>query len=117
MIRGALFVIAVAAGGVAAFISQASSPDYVHLFWTFLPVVVAHVGAVAVYCFRVRHWTRWILVCIALFTLFCWVEFAYRVFPVHPNRSLRAAAGRSDASINIMKVHPLQSTLAPASGA
>ena len=33
------------------------------------------------------------------------------------NRSLQATAGRSDASIKIMKIHPLQSALAPASGA
>jgi hypothetical protein len=34
-----------------------------------------------------------------------------------PNQSLQATAGRSHASIKIMKTHSLQSALAPASGA
>ena len=34
-----------------------------------------------------------------------------------PNQSLQATAGRCDASIKIMKTHPLQSALALASGA
>jgi hypothetical protein len=117
MIRGAIFFIAVASGGVAAFISQASSPDYSRLFWSSLPVLVAHLGAVALYCFLARHWARWILVGIAIFTLFCWCEFAYRVFhPMHPNQSLQLTAGRFYASRGVMKTFPFQSTLAPASG-
>jgi hypothetical protein len=32
-------------------------------------------------------------------------------------KSLQATAGRSDVSLKIVKTHPLQSTLAPASGA
>src|SRR3982750_1756070 len=117
MIRGALFAIAVAAGGVATVISQVSSPDYMRLFWSFLPVLVAHLGATALYCFLARHWTRWILVCIAVFTLFCWCEFAYRVFhPMHPNQSLQLTAGRFYAAREIMNASPFPSTLAPASG-
>jgi hypothetical protein len=34
-----------------------------------------------------------------------------------PKQSLQATAGRSDASIKIMKTHPLKSALALASGA
>jgi hypothetical protein len=33
------------------------------------------------------------------------------------NQSLQATAGRFDATVKIMKTHPLQSTLVPASGA
>jgi len=117
LIRGVLFVLALAAGGVAVFTSQASSPDYVRLFWSFLPVLVAHLGAVAVYSFLARHWTRWVLVCIAVFTLFCWCEFAYRAFrPMHPNQSLQLTAGRFYTSPEIMNTFPFQSPLAPAGG-
>jgi hypothetical protein len=117
LIRGTLFVIAVAAGGVAAFVSQASSSDYVRLFRSFLPFLVVHLGAVAAYCFVARDRTRWILVCIAAFTLFCWCEFAYRVFHrMHPNQSLQLTAGRFYAASEIMNAPPFQSTLAPASG-
>jgi len=33
-----------------------------------------------------------------------------------PNQSLQATAGLSAATVKIMKTHPLQSALAPASG-
>jgi len=35
---------------------------------------------------------------------------------VTPNQSLQLTAGRSGAALEIMKTHPLQSTLAPAIG-
>ncbi len=33
-----------------------------------------------------------------------------------PNQTMQPTAGRSDASLNFMKTHPLQIALAPASG-
>lgn len=56
-------------GIFTAFVSQTSSPDYQHLYWSILPVAAVHLSLSGVYVARVRHWTRFIALVVAVVTL------------------------------------------------
>jgi hypothetical protein len=67
-------------GLLTAFISQGSSPDYRALFWSLLPVAIFHFLLTVVYFLRVRHWTRWGALGLALITVGFFGEMTMRVW-------------------------------------
>ncbi len=76
---GAL-IVSVLLGFYTAFISQASSSDYRRLFWSTLPAALAHFTLALGYFFRVRHWTRWVCLCVAIVVMMFYAEMALRVW-------------------------------------
>lgn len=79
-VRTGVLIIAMLLGIYTALISQASSPDYRRLFWSILPVALIHFTLAFGYFFRVRHWTRWISLCIAIVVVAFYGEMALRVW-------------------------------------
>ena len=75
-----MLVTTVLFGLYTAFVSQASSPDYRRLFWCILPVALAHFTLALGYAFRVRHWTRWISLCVAIVVMTYYGEMTLRVW-------------------------------------
>jgi len=76
---GAL-VLVLLSGAYTAFVSQASSPDYRRLFWNILPIALIHFALVIVYFLRVRHWTRWAALSVAIVALGFLSEMTLRVW-------------------------------------
>ena len=74
------FVLVFLSGLLTAFVSQASSPDYRRLFWSVLPVAVFHFALALVYFLRVRHWTRWGALGLAIVALGFVGEMTLRVW-------------------------------------
>jgi hypothetical protein len=75
-----LFIVSAFAGLLTAFLSQAASPNYRHLFWFILPFFLVHLVTVALYFFLVRHWSRLILGIITVLAVCGVSECAFRVF-------------------------------------
>ncbi len=78
--RAGVLVITVLFGLYTAFFSQASSPDYRRLFWSILPVALVHFTLALGYFFRMRHWTRWISLCVAIVVMAFYGEMTLRVW-------------------------------------
>ena len=78
--RAGALVLVFLSGLLTAFVSQASSPDYRRLFWSVLPVAVFHFALALVYFLRVRHWTRWGALGLAIVALGFLGEMTLRVW-------------------------------------
>jgi len=79
-VRTGMLVVAVLLGFYTAFISQASSSDYRRLFWSILPIALLHFSLAFGYFFRVRHWTRWVSLCVAIVVMASYGEMTLRVW-------------------------------------
>ena len=75
-----VLIVAVLLGFYTAFISQASSPDYRRLFWSILPVALVHFILAFGYFFRMRHWTRWVDLGVAIVVMASFGEMILRVW-------------------------------------
>jgi len=78
--RTGVLIVTVLLGFYTAFISQASSPGYRRLFWGILPVALVHFTLALGYFFRVRHWTRWICLSIAILVMAFYGEMTLRAW-------------------------------------
>jgi len=79
-VRTGVLIVAVLLGFYTAFISQASSPDYRRLFWSILPLALVHFTLALGYFFCVRHWTRWVSLCVAIVVVAFYGEMTLRVW-------------------------------------
>ena len=79
-VQAGVLIVVVVFGLYTALISQASSPDYRRLFWSILPVAIVHFTLAFGYFFRVRHWTRWIGLGIAIVAMAAFGEMILRVW-------------------------------------
>lgn len=79
-LRAGALVLVFLSGLFTAFVSQASSPDYRHLFWSILPFAVFHFVLAGVYFSRARHWTRWGALGLAIIALVFFGEMILRVW-------------------------------------
>ena len=79
-LRAGALVMLFLSGLLTAFFSQASSPDYRRLFWSVLTVAVFHFTLALVYFLKVRHWTRWGALGLAIVALGFFGEMTLRVW-------------------------------------
>ena len=79
-LRVGALVLVFLSGLLTAFVSQASSLDYRRLFWSILPFAVFHIGLASFYFSRVRHWTRWCALGLAIVALGFLGEMTLRVW-------------------------------------
>ena len=79
-LRAGTLVLVFLSGLFTAFMSQASSPDYLRLFWSILPIAVIHVVLAVAYFLKVAHWTRWGALCFAIIALGFVGEMTLRVW-------------------------------------
>ena len=79
-LRAGVLVLVFLSGLFTAFVSQASSLDYRRLFWSILPVAASHFALAGVYFLRVRHWTRWAALGLAIIALSFLGEMTLRVW-------------------------------------
>lgn len=79
-LRAGALVLVFLSGLFTAFVSQASSPDYRRLIWSILPVAGFHLALALIYVLRVRHWTRWGALGLAIITMAFFGEMTLRVW-------------------------------------
>jgi hypothetical protein len=77
-LRVGSLILLVVSGGLVAFISQASSPDYGRLFWAVSPFALLHFALVTIYFTFVRGWTQWGAAAVGFVALSSFFEFAFR---------------------------------------
>lgn len=80
IVQTGVLIVAVVLGLFTAFISQASSPNYRRLFWSILPYALVQTTLALGYFFRVRHWTRWLCLCVVIVVVAFYGEMACRVW-------------------------------------
>jgi hypothetical protein len=80
IVRLGALVVVMLSGFLIAFLSQASSPDYRRIFWMILPIALVHLALSFGYSFRVRHWTRWLILCVAIIAMASYGEMTVRVW-------------------------------------
>jgi hypothetical protein len=72
-------VAIVLTAALVAFVTQAASPDYTHLYWSLLPFAAVHTILVVAYAVWVHHWSRWIAVSFGTLALASFSEMTLRV--------------------------------------
>src|SRR5687768_10036219 len=79
-LRAVAFVVIFLSGLLTVFLSQASATDYRALHWDILPIALFHSLIAGLYFWKVRHWTRWGALVLAIFALGSFGEMTVRVW-------------------------------------
>jgi hypothetical protein len=79
-LRAVAFIFVFLSGALAAFMSQASAPNYQLLFWEVMKISIVHFALGLVYFLKVRHWTRWGALALLIAVLAFVLEMTYRVW-------------------------------------